>query len=119
MADVGDLLRIQDAAKQVHVDNLVKEYIVNLVEATRKHQAIYLGASPRGSLSLFRLAQARALLEGRDYALPDDVKNLAEPTLAHRLIINSSARIQGDSGRSVIAEILETVPVPGARPQKG
>ena len=118
VADTSDLLRLQDAAKQVHVDTLVKEYIVSLVEATRKHPSIYLGASPRGSLSLFRLSQARALLEGRDYALPDDIKNLAEPTLAHRLIVNSSARIQGNTGRTVIADILESVPVPGARPLK-
>ena len=118
VADTNDLIRLQDAAKQVHVDTLVKEYIVSLVEATRKHPSIYLGASPRGSLSLFRLSQARALLEGRDYALPDDIKNLAEPTLAHRLIVNSSARIQGNTGRTVIAEILESVPVPGARPLK-
>ncbi|MBF8264333.1 MAG: MoxR family ATPase [Dehalococcoidia bacterium] len=118
VADTNDLIRLQDAAKQVHVDTLVKEYIVSLVEATRKHPSIYLGASPRGSLSLFRLSQARALLEGRDYALPDDIKNLAEPTLAHRLIVNSSARIQGNTGRTVVAEILESVPVPGARPLK-
>lgn len=116
VVDLDELLRLQDAARQVHVDSLVKQYIVSLVEATRKHQAIYLGASPRGSIALFRLAQARALVEGRDYALPDDVKLLAEPALAHRMIVNSAARIQGASGRSVINEITGVVPVPGAQP---
>lgn len=116
VADNDELLRLQDAAKQVHVDSLVKEYIVKLVEATRHHPVVYLGASPRGSLALFRLAQAQALLKGRDFALPDDVKALAESALAHRLIVNSSARIQGASGRSIVAEIRESVPVPGAQP---
>lgn len=116
VVDLDEFIRLQDAVRQVHVDSLVKQYIVNLVEATRKHQAIYLGASPRGSIALFRLAQARALVEGRDYALPDDVKLLAEPALAHRMIVNSAARIQGASGRSVINEIAGVVPVPGAQP---
>lgn len=116
VAGVDELLRLQNAVKQVHVDDLVKTYIVNLVAATRSHPSVYLGASPRGSLSLFRLAQARALLQGREFALPDDVKALGEPALAHRLIINSSARIRGATGHSVVAEICESVPVPGAVP---
>ncbi|MBI4287892.1 MAG: MoxR family ATPase [Chloroflexi bacterium] len=116
VVDLKELLRLQDAARQVHVDSLVKQYIVNVVEATRRHPAIYLGASPRGSIALFRLSQARALVKGRDFALPDDVKFLAEPALAHRMIVNSAARIQGATGRSVVTEIIESQSVPGARP---
>jgi MoxR-like ATPase len=83
------------------------------VGATRNHPAIYLGASPRGSLALFRTAQARALLQGRDYVLPDDVKMLVEPVLAHRLIIRLTDASLDKSGRTIINELTETIPVPG------
>ena len=114
--DVAELVRVQEAVRQqVYVDPLIREYIVGVVGATRHHPDVYLGASPRGSLALFRAGQAWAALRGRDYVTPDDVKALAEPALAHRLIINPAARIKGVSGRAVIAEILDSVPVPGAR----
>jgi len=113
VATGADLLEIQEAVKAIFVDDTVKQYIVSLVAATRNHPTIYLGASPRGSLALFRTAQARALIEGRDYVLPDDVKALAEPVLAHRLIIRLTDVSQDKSGRASIADILETVPVPG------
>lgn len=113
VASGEDVLTLQSAVKKVYVDDLVKQYIAALVTATRQHPAIYLGASPRGSLSLFRATQARALMQGRDYVLPDDVKALAEPVLAHRLIVSSSERSPDKSGRAAIAELLETVPVPG------
>ena len=93
-------------------------YIVMVVEATRHHPAVYLGASPRGSLALFRTAQARALMQGRDYALPDDVKSLAESVLAHRLIAHLGARSPDRSSQSIIAEVIESVPVPGAVPTR-
>jgi len=86
-----------------------------VVEATRHHPTVYLGASPRGSLALFRAGQARALLQGRDYVLPDDVKALAEPVLAHRLIVRLTDASPDKSGKTAVAELLETVPVPGAR----
>ena len=73
------------------------------------------GASPRGSIALFRAAQARARLRARDYVIPDDIKELAEPTLAHRLIINPSARVKGSTASSIVGEILRRVPVPGTR----
>ncbi len=113
VASGEDVLTLQSAVKKVYVDDLVKQYIAALVTATRQHPAIYLGASPRGSLSLFRATQARALMQGRDYVLPDDVKALAEPVLAHRLIVSSSERSPDKSGRAAVAELLETVPVPG------
>jgi len=113
VATGADLLEIQEAVKAIYVDDTVKQYIVSLVTATRDHPTIYLGASPRGSLALFRTAQARSLIRGRDYVLPDDVKALAEPVLAHRLIIRLTDVSQDKSGRASIADILETVPVPG------
>jgi len=116
VADSSDVLMVQETVKKIYVDDLVKQYIASLVEATRHHSSIYLGSSPRGSLALFRTAQARALTQGRDFVLPDDVKALAEPVLTHRLILPSTARAQDKSGRASIAEILETVPVPGALP---
>lgn len=110
-----ELTDAQNAVKDVYVDNLVKEYVLALVDATRKHPDVYLGASPRGSLALFKCSQARAAIEGRDYVIPDDIKALAEPALAHRLIISPAARLKNVDARSVIAELLNSVAVPGAR----
>jgi MoxR-like ATPase len=110
-----ELLAAQEQVKSVYVDDLVKEYIVTLVDASRHHPDIYLGASPRGSLALFRTAQARSAVLGRDYVIPDDVKALAEVTLAHRLIISPAARIKNVDPREVVQELLNSVPVPGAR----
>lgn len=113
--DVQELLEAQEKVKEVYVDPLVKEYIVRLVNATRDHPDIYLGASPRGSLALYKTGRARAAILGRDYVIPDDVKALAITTLAHRLIVSPSARIKEVDPRAVIEETLESVPVPGAR----
>ena len=113
VATSADLLELQASVRDIFVDDTIKQYITSLVAATRDHPTIYLGASPRGSLALFRTAQARALVQGRDYVLPDDVKALAEAVLAHRLIIRLTDVSQDRSGRASIAEILETVPVPG------
>ncbi len=118
VVDASDILMLQETVKKIYVDELVKQYIVDLVEATRRHPSIYLGASPRGSLSLFRTAQARALLEGRDYALPDDVKSLAVPALAHRSLLSSAGQSTGKDSRAIIAEILDKVPVPGTVPDR-
>ncbi|MCD6290801.1 MAG: MoxR family ATPase [Anaerolineae bacterium] len=111
---VEELLEAQEAVKQVYVDDLVKEYIIALVTATRRHPDVYLGASPRASLALYKTSRARAAVLGRDYVIPDDVKALAEPTLAHRLIISPSARIKNVDPRALIEETLNSVPVPGA-----
>lgn len=115
VVDAEEVLSLQEAVRAVYVDDLVKEYIVQIVQATRRHASIYLGASPRGSLALFRTGQARALLQGRDFVTPDDVKALAPSTLSHRLIISPAARVRNVSGEQVVAEVLETVSVPGAR----
>ncbi len=111
-----DLTELQQMIRQtVYVDELIREYIVSIVEETRTHPDVYLGASPRGSLALFRASQARAALYGRDYVLPDDVKALVIPTLGHRLIVNPGARIKHTETSTIIQEILESVPVPGTR----
>jgi MoxR-like ATPase len=110
-----ELLQAQEAVKSVHVDDKVREYVVALVEASRHHPDIYLGASPRGSLALFKTAQARAAVDGRDFVTPDDVKRLAAPTLAHRLIVNPAARVRSVDTRQVVEELISSVPVPGAR----
>jgi MoxR-like ATPase len=108
-----DLLAAQAAVRQVYADPQIKSYLVEIVTQTRKHPDVYLGASPRGSLALHHTAQARAALHGRDYIIPDDIKTLAEAALAHRIIIGPAARIKDVTARSVIQDILATVPVPG------
>ncbi|MBN1318622.1 MAG: MoxR family ATPase [Anaerolineales bacterium] len=112
---VEELLQAQEKIKEIYVDPLIKSYIVELVLHTRRHSEVYLGASPRGSLALFKCGQARASLLGRDYVIPDDIKALAESALAHRIIVGPAARIKDVDARSVVQEILNSVPVPGSR----
>ena len=114
----NDILGLQAAVREVYVDVLVQEYIVKLVDSTREHPSVYLGASPRGSLALQRLAQARAVLQGRDYVLPDDVKRLVYPTLAHRILLNAQARVKGVTTKQIIEDCVDRVPVPGVRPRE-
>ena len=113
----AEVLALQEAVKEIYVDDLIKQYIVSISDATRKHEAVALGASPRGSLSLFRASQVRAMLQDRDYVTPDDVKLLAIPVLAHRVIVNPASRMRDVTGRSILQTILNEVPVPGARPR--
>lgn len=115
VVSTSELLEAQEQVKKVHLNDLVKEYIVSVVKVTRKHPDVYLGASPRGSLALYKTGQARAAILGRDYVIPDDIKWLAGSTLAHRLIISPSARIKNVDPRAVVQEILDSTPVPGAR----
>jgi MoxR-like ATPase len=115
MLSVEELVAAQREVRTVYVDDLVKNYIVDLVNTTRDHPDIYLGASPRGSLALFSATRAWAAIEGRDFVVPDDVKLLAEATLAHRLIISPSARIKNVTPRQIIDDALKHTPVPGAR----
>ena len=113
----GDELReMQVAVREVYVDPSVADYIVRLVGGTRNHPDVYLGASPRGSIALYRAGQALAGLLGRDYVLPDDIKALAESALAHRLIIKTSASIHDVHANQVIAELLDSTPVDAGSP---
>lgn len=111
---IEELIQAQQAVTRVYAAEEIKQYIVSIIDSTRKHPDIRLGSSPRGSLALFRASQARAAMAGRDYVLPDDVKVLAEVTLSHRIILGSSARINSISEASLIRSIVERTPVPGA-----
>jgi MoxR-like ATPase len=119
VCSVAELQEMQRGVREVYVDPAVADYIVRIVDATRRHPDVYLGASPRGSIALYRAGQAWAALQGRDFVIPDDIKVLAEPALAHRLIIKTSAAIHDIQAAQVIREILETVPVEGGTPSGG
>ncbi len=109
-----ELVHIQQQVRNIHVDPSIREYIVGIASMTRNHANIYLGASPRGSLAMFRASQALAAIRGRGYVIPDDVKLLAKPTLAHRIIVTPAARVRAITSTAILEEILQTVPVPGA-----
>jgi MoxR-like ATPase len=101
------LPRLYDQVTSVHVDPSLLRYLLAIVRATREHRDLALGASPRGSLALFKTAQALAAVQGRDYVIPDDIQALALPTLAHRVIVRSESQLRGRDAAGVIAEILE------------
>ena len=117
VASAEDLAAAQEAIKEVFVAPSVKRYMVELARQTRQHPDVYLGASPRGSLALYRTCQARAAMQGRDYVLPDDVKALALPTLSHRVILGPAARLRDLTAGQVVQEILSRLPVPGGDPR--
>ncbi len=110
---IEELRQAQAGVRHVTVTPELKRYILELVTATRRHEDVYVGASPRGSLALFRSAQARAAVSGREYVVPDDIKALAVPALAHRLVVGSAARVRDVDTRALIQEILHSLPVPG------
>jgi MoxR-like ATPase len=115
VASVEELLGAQAAIKEIYIDRLIKDYIVEIVRRTRIHPDVYLGASSRGALAIYRLCQARAALFGRDYVLPDDVKALADAALSHRVIVGPAARIKDVEPSAIIGDIVDNVPVPGAQ----
>ena len=119
ITDQNEIVALQRSIKEIYVDPLIKQYIVSVVDTTRQHEAVYLGASPRGSLALYRTSQARALLDGRDFVIPDDVKELAYPTLGHRIIVNPSARVKSITAADIVLGCLDRVPVPGTRARGG
>jgi MoxR-like ATPase len=114
-----EILSMQRSVKDIYVDPLIKQYIVSIVDGTRTHTSVYLGASPRGSLALYRTCQARALLDGRDFVVPDDVKELAYATLGHRIIVAPSARVKNVTAKEIVQQSLDRIPVPGARARGG
>ncbi|HET6819282.1 MAG TPA: MoxR family ATPase [Candidatus Limnocylindria bacterium] len=109
--DLEELRQMQTGIKEIYVDQTVADYIVRLVTATREHPDVYLGASPRGSINLYRSGQALAALEGRDYVIPDDIKQLAVAVLAHRLIVKSQASLREIDPDAIVREILGQVAV--------
>ncbi len=113
VASVEELLEAQEAVRAVYVAPRLKRYIVDLTRRTREYPDVYLGASPRGSLTLYRAGQARAAIHGRDFVLPDDIKALAIPALGHRVIVGPTARMRDVTAEQIVEEILRQVPVPG------
>ncbi len=116
VVSVEELTSVQEAVKNIYVSQLLKRYIIDLIQQTRQHVEVYLGASPRGSLALIRMAQAKAAISGRDYVLPDDIKGLVVPTLAHRVILGPGARLRDLTTTQIIEEIVSGVAVPGGDP---
>jgi MoxR-like ATPase len=114
VVDTATFLEMQRALEQVHVSAAIEGYIVDLVTATRTSKRLAVGASPRGSLALLKLSRATAALEGRDFVVPEDVKKIAVPALAHRLTLRPELWVQRIRGEDVVAEALETVPTPPA-----
>jgi len=115
----AEVNEMQDAVGKIYVDPLIKQYIVSLANATRDHDAAYLGVSPRGSLGLMRASQAFAMLDGRDFVQPDDVKALAYPVFGHRVIVSPSARVRDIDSLQIVEEVLQRVAVPGVRARGG
>lgn len=107
-----DIISMQQEVEKVFVDESIQDYIIQITQLTRNHSDIYLGCSPRATLALFNASRALAYIRGREYVIPDDVKELVNVTLAHRLILKSEARIQGKDENSVLAEIIKSVRVP-------
>ena len=118
VASADEVREAQDVVKEIFVQHQIQRYIIRLVYATRKHRNVMLGASPRASLDLFRSSQALALLRGRDYVIPDDVKELATVVIGHRVIVTPSARMDGVDGCQIVEDVLEQIAVPGARPSR-
>jgi MoxR-like ATPase len=113
-----DVLSCQDAIREIHVDDKVKKYILEIVHSSRSHEDVALGGSPRASIALFRTAQALAAVTGRDFALPDDVKKMAQPVLAHRLILKPESRLRKRTPAVVVKDLVEEARVPITDKQK-
>ena len=113
VATPADIVDLQQRVRKIYVDDLVKEYIVTLSNATRDHSDISLGVSPRASLALLRGSQAIALMDDREYVIPDDVKGIAVPVMSHRLMLTPAARMREATAEIIISEILDATPVPG------
>jgi MoxR-like ATPase len=112
VADAADAVALAEAGKAIYVEESLNRYVVALLRASRGDSRLYLGASPRAGIALLRVAKARALADGREYLLPDDVKAVAAPVLAHRLIVAPEARSSGLTGEQIVTEVLEKTPVP-------
>jgi MoxR-like ATPase len=111
------VVQMQAAVERVHADADIEAYIVSLAAATRSHNQVQVGVSPRGSLALYQLARAQAMVQGRDFVLPDDVKVMALPALAHRLLLRPELWVRGIQADAIIQEILDRTPVPKAKTQ--
>ncbi len=115
VVDGGKILELQRTVEGIHVDDDVLGYVADIVQATRTQRQVEIGASPRGSLSIFKLSRARAVFFGRDFVIPDDVKEVAGPALIHRMIMKSESWVKGTDSGSVVGEVLKSIPVPRAK----
>ena len=115
VASAETILDLQRTVEGIHVDDDVLGYVTDIVQSTRAQRQVDVGASPRGSLAIFKLARARAVFHGRDYVIPDDVKEVAAPALVHRMIMKAESWVKGVNPRLVVDEILKTIPVPKAK----
>jgi len=113
-----EVLEAQEGIQSVYLADELYRYLVEIVQETREHKDVYLGASPRGSLSLYRTSQARAAIQGRDYIIPDDIKDMVHPTLGHRIILGPSARLQNLTSEIVIQESLSKILIPGGNSKR-
>jgi MoxR-like ATPase len=113
-----DVIACQEVIREIHVDDKVRNYILNIVHSSRGHEDVLLGGSPRASIALFRTAQALAAVTGRDFALPDDVKKMAHPILAHRLILKPESRLRKRTPTAVVKDLVEEAKVPITEKQK-
>lgn len=119
VAEASDVIAAQQAIAHVETHDDLLDYIVQLVERTRSHPDVALGASPRGSQALLRASQVYAVLQGRDYVLPDDIKAMAAPVLAHRLLLKQASRLKERAAEAVILQLLRELPVPAERVASG
>ena len=107
-----EIIACQHAVRTIHIDDKVRQYIIEIIHATRQHEDLTLGASPRGSIALFRGSQAMAALRGRDYVLPDDVKFIVAPIIAHRLILSPESRLRKVTAKQVVEDVVSEIAVP-------
>ncbi len=112
VVDTKSILDLQRKVEEIHVDDDVLGYVADIVQTTRSHRQVEIGASPRGSLAIFKLARARAVYHGRDFVIPDDVKEVTAPALVHRMIMKAESWVKGTDPKAVVDEVLKTVPVP-------
>lgn len=115
VVEAEELMQVQQQVKHVHVDESLREYIVQIATETRTHPEVYLGASPRASIALFRTSQAHALVSGRNYVIPDDIKVMVIPTLSHRILLKSEARLSGKTEEALLQQVLSRIAVPISR----
>jgi len=113
-----DVIACQEAVRSIHVDEKVKRYVLEIVQTSRQHEDVLLGGSPRASIALFRTAQALAAVSGRDFALPDDVKKMAQPVLAHRIILKPESRLRKRTAAAVVKDLVGDAKVPITDRQK-
>jgi MoxR-like ATPase len=112
VVQAAEILAMQQQIREIRVENSVRDYVVQVCRATREHEDIQLGASPRATMALYRTSQALAAIRGRDFVIPDDVKTLTPYVLTHRLVINPQTRLRGRAPQDVVQEVVDTVPVP-------